>query len=134
MPEPLEQLVGHGGIEQRSARCNLPDAVDQARATDLLQQVARSACHHGGEQGLLVVVGGQDDAADLGVGGADVAAHVDAAAVGQPGVEQRHVRTGRGDAVDRIDGGGCLADDLDVVGGFEQVGQAAAYQLVVVED
>ena len=64
---------------------------------------------------------------------ADVAADVDAAAVGQPGVENGDVRRGGRDAAQRLGGGAGLTDHLDVVLGLEQVGDAAPDDLVVVE-
>ena len=49
-----------------------------------------------------------------GVDGADVPAHVDAVAVGQPGVEDRHVGPQRRDAAGRLLRRARLADHLDV--------------------
>ena len=80
-------------------------------AADLLEQVAGGAGHDGGEQGLVVVVGGEDEAVDLGVVRADVAADVDAAAVGQPRVQDGDVGSGRGDAMDGFARRARLTDD-----------------------
>ena len=71
--EPVEQFFGDGGVEQGSSGCDLPDALDEAVAADLFEQVSRGAGHDCGEECLIVVVGGQDQAADVVVGGADVA-------------------------------------------------------------
>ena len=64
---------------------------------------------------------------------ADVPAHPDAVAVGQPHVEDGDVRAQRGDAGQRLRGGAGFADDLDVVLGLQQLRDAAADDLVVVE-
>ena len=53
---------------------------------------------HGRSQRVVVVVRGQDQTGDLGVRGADVAAQVDAVAIGQSDVEHRDVRERRLDA------------------------------------
>ena len=58
--------AGHGGVEQGPAAGDGADGVDEGAAADLLQQVAGGAGHHRGEQGLVVVVGGEDQAADPG--------------------------------------------------------------------
>ena len=64
---------------------------------------------------------------------ADVAADRDAVAVGQAHVEDGDVGAQGGDAGQRLGGGAGLADDLDVVLGLQQLGDAAADDLVVVE-
>ena len=63
----------------------------------------------------------------------DLAADVDAGAVGQPAVEDRDVGAQRRDAPDRLLRRAGLAHDLDVAVGLEQVAQPAADDLVVVE-
>ena len=68
-----------------------------------------------------------------GVDGADVPADVDAVAVGQPGVEDRHVGPERGDAAGRLLRRTGLADHLDVAAALQQVGEATTDDLVVVE-
>ena len=65
---------------------------------------------------------------------ADLAAHLDAVAVGQPHVEHGDVGRGGRDAPVGLLGGAGLADDLDVVLGLEQLAEAAADDLVVVEE
>ena len=63
----------------------------------------------------------------------DLPAHVDAAAVGQPPVEHGHVGPQRRDAVSRLHRRTGLADHLDVALALQHVPQAAADDLVVVE-
>src|SRR3954451_11679110 len=65
--------------------------------------------------------------------GADLPAHVDAAATGQPHVEHGDVRLARGDAPQRLVGRGRLADDGDVRFRLQQVAQATTYQLVIIQ-
>ena len=57
-----------------------------------------------------------------------------AVAVGQPHVEDRHIGAQRGDAGQGLGGGARLADDLDVVLGLEELGDAPPDDLVVVEE
>ncbi|TNH31132.1 hypothetical protein FHG89_04005 [Micromonospora orduensis] len=70
---------------------------DPAAARGGLVNMRERADRHGGEQGLVVLIRRQDQPLDRRVHGAHVPAHVDAVAVGQPGVENRHVRAKRGD-------------------------------------
>ena len=64
---------------------------------------------------------------------ADLAAHLDAVAVGQAHVEHGDVGLGRGDPCQGLLGRAGLADDLEVVLGLEQLAQAPPHDLVVVE-
>src|SRR5205814_363483 len=122
--DPVQDAGGDGGIEQGLAVGDPAHGVDEIGAADLLEDVAGGAGHDGGEQGLVVLVGGQDQGGDRRVDGADVTADVDAGAVGQSGVEDGDVRAQRGNAVRGVDGRAGLADDLDVAFAFEQVAQA----------
>ena len=65
--------------------------------------------------------------------GPDLAADLDAVAVGQPDVEDGHIGPGRRDAPVGLLGRAGLADDREVVLGLEQLSQPAAHDLVVVE-
>jgi hypothetical protein len=85
------------------------------------------------EERLVVVVGGEDEAGDGRVDGPHVAAHVDAAAVREPAVEHGDVGTQRGNAAGGLLGQPRLADDLDATVVLQQLTQAAADDLVVVE-
>jgi hypothetical protein len=110
-----------------------PHAVEEVVAGDLLEHVARGAGQDRREQRLVVVVAGQDQRLDVRVDRADLPAHVDAAAVGEPAVEHRDVGPERGDPRHRLDRGAGLAHDGDVTLALEQVPQAPAHHLVVVE-
>jgi hypothetical protein len=63
-----------------------------------------------------------------------VSAHLDAVAVGQADVEHRDVRPGGRDPGDRFLGRAGFADDLEIPGGLEELLQAAADDLVVVQE
>jgi hypothetical protein len=82
------------GVEQRLARGHGADGLDQVGATHLLEQVAGRTGHDRLEQRLVVGVGGEHQAGDLGVLRAHLAAHLHAVAVGQTDVEHRHLRAG----------------------------------------
>ena len=124
---------GHGRVEQRLAAADPADAIDEVGAPDLLEQVAGCAGEDGGVDGLVVGERGQHHAGDLGAAGADLAAHLDPAAVGQAHVEDGDVRVGHGDAVVGFLGAARLADDLEVVLGVDELTKPATDDLVVVE-
>src|SRR5829696_6471286 len=56
IPEPIEQLLSHRRIQQRPPRRDLPNALHQTVATDLLEQITRRAGHHRSKQRLIVIV------------------------------------------------------------------------------
>ena len=85
--QPLEHSGGQRRVEERLAAADSADAVDEVGAAHLLQHVAGGARHDRAEQGLVVGEGGQHQAGDLGMRGAELAAHLDAVAVGQAHVE-----------------------------------------------
>ena len=87
--------AGHSGIEQRLAGGDTPDRVDEVGAPDLLEQVAGRAGHDRVEQRLVVGERRQHQALQRRDARADVAAHLDAVAVGEPHVEDRDVGRGR---------------------------------------
>ena len=101
---------------------------------DLLEDVASRARHDGGEQGLIVGVRGQHQARNLGVAGPDLPADLDAASVGQPDVEDRHIGLQGGDLLQPQLRRGGLTHHLHVLFAFEQRLQSCPDQLVVVED
>jgi hypothetical protein len=70
---------------------------------------------------LVVRERGQHQAVQLGQQRAQVPAHLDPAAVGEPHVEDGHVGRRGGRPLHRFGGGAGLADDLEVVGGLEEV-------------
>ncbi|GJF21317.1 hypothetical protein SHO565_18810 [Streptomyces sp. HO565] len=68
------------------------------------------------------------------VAGADLAAHLHAAAVREPDVEHRYVRTGGGDPGERVGRRAGLADDLDVGLARQQIVHTPTDDLMVVEE
>ena len=131
--DALQQPLDEGRVDEGVPGGDVGDGLGQRGAADLLEQVARSAGHDRGEQGVVVVVGGEDEAAGAGAAHLHLAADVDAAPVGQPSVEQGDLRRERGDAPQRLGGGPGLADDPEVVVRLEQVDEPAPDDLVVVE-
>ena len=129
----FQHLGGHRGVEGRLSGGHPAHRVHEVVAPHLLEDVAGGAGHDRGEQRVVVVVRREDERLDRGVDGADVAAHVDAGAVGQPAVEDRDMRTQRWDAPGRLLGGAGLAHDDDVSLALEELPDAAAHELVVVE-
>ena len=131
--DALQHPLGDRRVQQRLSGRDPPHPVDQIGAADLLEHVARGPGHDGGEQRLVVLVRGQDQALDRRVDRADLPADVDAAAVGQPGVEHRDVGPQRRDPGGRLLRRTGLADHLDVALALQQLTQAAPDHLVVVE-
>src|SRR5690606_34073705 len=131
--DAVEHPGGHRRVEQRLAPADPPDGVDQVGALHLLEQVAGGAGHDRRVDRVVVGERRQHDAGDLGVARADVAADLDAVAVGQPHVAHRDVGARGGDAGQRFLGGARLADDLQVVLGLEELADPPADDLVVVE-
>jgi len=84
---------------------------------------AAGSGHDDSEEGLLVVERCQDHTADFGMRGADVSADLDPAAIGQARIEQGDVRP-RGRITSQRLAGVRAFDDLHVVRGTEQVGEA----------
>ena len=99
---PVQHPRGDGRVEQRLPGGDLADRVDQVGAPDLLEHVAGRAGHDRGEQRLVVVVRREDQRLDRRVDRPDVAADLDARAVGQPRVEHRHVGAQRRDPARRV--------------------------------
>ena len=121
------------GSSSDSPSADPADGIDQIGAPHLLQHVAGRAGHDRAEQRFVVGERGQHQARDLGVLGADLAAHLDAVAVGQAHVEHGDVGLVAGMRAGLL-GGARLADHLEVVLGLEQLAQAAPDDLVVVEE
>ena len=132
--QPIEDTARHRGIEERLAPADPADAVHQVRTPDLLEDVAGRAGHDRAEQRLVIRERREHEALDLGVGGPDLPAHLDAVAVGETHVEHGHVGLRRRDAAVRLLGRTGLAHDGEVVLGLEQLPQPAPHHLVVVEE
>ena len=131
--EPLDDPRRGERIEQRLTLGHTPDPVDERGAVDVLQHVPGRARHDGVEQRLVVVERGEHHAAQLRMVGAQLTAHLDAAAVGQAHVEHGDVGPHRRYAPQRLVSRRRLADHGEVARRFEQVTYPAADHLVVVE-
>jgi hypothetical protein len=122
----------------RLSSSDLPEPTDlmascQFHAPDVLDHVAAGAGQDGVEHRLLVGEGGQDQAAQPVVGGQQVPAQIDAAAIGQAHVQHRDVGPGRRDAGLGLGDRTRLADDGQFGVAAEQVDEAAANDLMVVD-
>jgi signal transduction histidine kinase len=131
--QPVEHPSGDSGVEQRLTPPNTAHGVDEIVAAHLLEDVTGGAGHDRGVHGLVVGERREHEAGDLLVTRADLAADLDAVAVGQADVEHGDVGLGRGDAAERLFGGAGIADHLEVALGLEQLTDAATHDLVVVE-
>ena len=121
------------GSSNDSPRATRRTDSTMSRATDVLQHVPRRTGDDRVEQRLVVVERRQHQAAHLRMLGADVAAHLDAAAVGQAHVEHGDVGMGERDARAGRLGRAGLADHLDPARRLQQVTHAAPHHLVVVD-
>jgi two-component system, NarL family, sensor histidine kinase DevS len=133
LAEAFEHRPGDCRIEQRLTLGNEPYCLDDVIALDLLEYVTRCARHDRIEQSLVIGEGREHEALDLGVAGTNLATHLDPIAVGQPHVEQRHIRSSWRDTREALLGRPALADDFDVALPFKQPRQAAANDLVIVK-
>src|SRR6185312_5777229 len=134
MANPLDHLVAQRAPENGSPRGHGADVLDESVSAHLLEHIAGGARKHGGVDGFVIVVGGQDDAADLRILGAHVATHIDAVAVWQPHVHEHDIRIGRGDARPRLGSGARLPHDLDVWLRLAEVDDPSSHDLLVVND
>ena len=105
----------------------------QIAALDLLEHVAAGAGQDGGEQRLVVGVGRQHQALQLGHGRTQVPAHLHTIAIGQADVEHGHVGPARRHPGQRFLGRGALSDHGEVFLGLEELAQAPPDHFVVVE-
>ena len=120
--DALEHPLGDGRVQHGLPGRDAAHGVDQVGAPDLLEHVARRrpamiAANSASSSSYEVRIRPWIDRVDR----ADVAAHVDAVAVGQPRVEDRDVGAQSRDAAGRLEGRGRLADHLDVAVVLEQV-------------
>ena len=91
VPQALEHPRREARVDQRLAGRDPAYRVHEVVAADLLEEVPRGARQDRREQGLVVVVAGQDQDLDARVDRPHVPADVDAAAVGQAGVQHGDV-------------------------------------------
>ena len=82
---------------------------------------------------VVVGVRREHQASDLGADGLDLPADLDPVAIGEPHVENGHVRLDVADELQALLRCSRLADDFHVVLGLEQRTQARPHQFVIVE-
>src|SRR4051794_10295083 len=131
--QPLEHAGRDGGVEERLPPTDAPDPFDEIRPLDLLQQVAGGAREDRGGHRLVVGEGGQHHAGDVWALRADLPADLDAAPVGEAHVEHGDVGVRHRDPAVRLVRRAGLADDLEVVFLVDQLAQAPAHDLVIVQ-
>ena len=90
-PKALQDAVGQEGSSKDCPSPGPSNSVNQVRASDPLQQIAGRPGHDRGKEGLVIGVGGEHQAGDLGPAGSDLATDLDAAAVGKPYIEDGDV-------------------------------------------
>ena len=123
----------HRRIEERSSGGDGPHGLDDVSAFDLLEDVPGRARHDRLEQCLVVREGREHQAVDLGMSRSDLAAHLDAVTVGQADVEHGDIGPGRRNARQRLVRRPGFAHDLQVAFSLEELLDAAADDLVVVQ-
>ncbi len=87
LPQPFQDAIRQRGIEQGLARAGATDRLDEIEAAHLLQDVAGRSRHDRGDQRLVVGVRRQHHAGDARGRRSDFPADLDAAAIGQPDIE-----------------------------------------------
>jgi hypothetical protein len=132
--QPLQDPGGRHRVEQRLAGRHVPYGTQQFVAPDGLQDVPGGTRHDRVEEGLVVREGGQHQALHGVVPGADLAAHLDPAAVREPYVENRHIGARGRDPHQRVGRRTGLADHLDVVLDREHLVDATPDHFMVVEE
>src|SRR5215469_8885242 len=132
LAQALEHGGGAGGVEQALSLTDRADGPDQVAAADLLQDVTTGASHDGSKEGLVICERGEHQYLRVRSLRSDLARRLDAAAISQPDVHHDHVglRSVRLDygVLDRAR----LCHHTDIAGCFEHGLEAAAYDLVVV--
>ena len=134
VPESVEDPVSQGRVQQRLSRTDAADVIEQVRAADLFQEVSGSTSHDGGEECLIVRIGGQHHAGHLWVPQRIFSTDLHATAVGEPDVEDRHIGPSGGDASKCLRHRTCLAHYDEVVCRFDQRAKPAADHRVIVEE
>jgi signal transduction histidine kinase len=130
----LDDAGRHRRIEERLAGGDGAHRLDDVGTFDLLEDISRRARHDRLEQRVVVRERREHEAVDLGMGRADLPAHLHAVAVGQADVDHRDVRTRRRDARESVGGGSGLPDDFEVPFCFQELLDASTHDLVVVQE
>src|SRR6266545_3149463 len=134
LAEAVQDGRGDRGIQQALARADRPDGPDQLAGLDLLEDVSGGPRHDRGEQRLVVGERGQHEDLRGRPPGPDLAGGLDPGAVLQADVHDHHVGTGPFGLVDGLPDRAGLRGDHDVLGGLQERPDAAAHDLVVVDE
>ena len=131
--QALDDLRDQLRVEQGLATCDAMDVADEIARLDLLEHVPSRASHHARKERFIVSEAGEHETRELRHRGAQLAAHLDTAAILEADVKDCDVRLGEWDPHQRVGSGGRLAHDLDVRVAFQQDPDALANQVVVVQ-
>ena len=130
---PLHDPAGRLRVEQGPPGGDRAHRADQVGAADLLEHIAGRPGHDRVEERLVVTVGGEHQAGHAGHLRPDLPAHRHPVAVRQAHVQNRHVRLEGGDPGQGRFRRARLTDHGDVGLGFQQVMNAPADDLMIVE-
>ena len=130
---PLHDPAGRLRVEQGLPGGDRAHRADQVGAADLLEHIAGRPGHDRVEERLVVTVGGEHQAGHAGHLRPDLPAHRHPVAVRQAHVQNRHVRLEGGDPGQGRFRRARLTDHGDVGLGFQQVMDAPADDLMIVE-
>src|SRR6266511_563497 len=134
LAEAVQDGRGDREVEQALAISDGPDGPDQLAGLDLLEDVPGGPGHDRGEQRLVVGEGRQHDDPGRRAAGPDLPGGLDPGAVFQADVHDHDVGTGPFGLVDGLPDRARLRGDHDVLGGLEEGPDAAAHDLVVVDE
>jgi hypothetical protein len=107
---------------------------EQEVACGLLQDYAAGAEAHGAHYVAIVFGGGEDDYAGAQCVKIHFFEHAEAVFFGHAQIEEKNIRLELRQHLDAFDAVAGFADDLHVVGAFEQLAEAVAEDSVVVRD
>ena len=129
----FEHPLSGDRIEQGPAGGHLANGLDEVVAPDVFQYIAGGPRHDRIEEGLVIGIGGQHQAANVWQCVAYISADLHSAAIGKAHIKDGHIGTGSGNAVQRISRRARLADHVEISFQAQQISQSAADDLVVIE-
>ena len=133
LPQPLEDGARDLVRQQALAPSDRPDGAQERVSLDLLQDVPGRPRQDRCEHGLVVGERGQHEHAGAGQQAPDLARRFDAAPVDEPDVHDHHIGARPLGFGDRVADRSSLRDHPQVLGGGEQLHEAAPDDLVVVD-
>lgn len=131
---PLEDALAQCRVQEARPRGHGADRVDEVVAADVLEHVARGAGHDRVEERLVIGVRRQHEVGDTGHRVAQVATHLNPAAVGKPDVEDRDLGSGGRDPGQGLGDCAGLTDNLQIGLEFEEIGETPPHDFMVVEE